>query len=431
GSFTPATVAHELNHAMQAAMDCSEVITYWENTAVYMEVATFPHLAMQALWSFYSFQALPWRSLDYFEYGQGYQYGGSLWNFFLVDGYDAPDTGPVMLRQIWEASMQEGESNSVTYFDGIAQVLSERTAEASPLEAAFVDFCEARYFVGERDDGAHIDGARDWWFGELIITDRHTVFDLPIERGAPVDARRPAPFGSNHIQLDLPQGYSAPIRIRFRGELMNRWAARVLLLSSGPVEAVDLEVDSETGMGEAVVPTEGRTALLLVVANLGPAGFQPGVGRRDGGVYTYDLLPELPPPVIVGADPPTLDAGQQGVLLRLLGEGFVLGQDFRVAFEDPTIQVDSVIAVSSDEVVLRLTIPAMTNLGPKSVLVTNHGGQSARGVDVVTILAPPTRETEGCACQAPEGQDPAGATPVVLACFLAFALGRRLRGRRR
>lgn len=422
GSYAPATVAHELNHAMQAATDCDEVIAYWENTAVYMEAATFPHLAQQSLYNMYAFQAVPWRSLDHFEYGQGYQYGGALWNYFLVDAFDSPATGPMMLRDIWEASMQEDLYNSVTYFDGIDDVLAQRVSDASPLESAFMDFCEARYFVGSRDDGAHIEGASRWWFAELVITERHTVFEMPLEDVSPPSTSQPAPFGSNHIRMDLPSGYKVPIAFRFQGLGDNRWAARVVAIGGSATTHVDLDIDPSTSWGEVVVPTEGLKELLLVVANLGPEGYSPGKSRRDGGDYLYSILPQIPAPIILAADPSTIEAGQQHVPLILIGQDIVWGRGFQVRFEDPSIQLVSVSGVTDTEILLRVTVPKSTAPGPKTVEVTNHGGATGVGVGVLTVTErkatpPPT----GCGCQA-RGARTGSAQGATLGAILLFTL---------
>ena len=89
--------------------------------------------------------------------------------------------------------------------------------------------------------------------------------------------------------------------------------------------------------------------------------------------------------------------GQDGSYLaeHLLDQGYeVHGLVRRVAFEDPNLQVMSVVSVTSEEVVIRLTVPALTDLGKKTVLVTNHGGATGRGVDVLTIVAPTSDRVE-------------------------------------
>jgi hypothetical protein len=429
GSFAPATVAHELNHAMQAAMDCSEVMAYWENTAVYIEALTFPGLADRAVWAMSVFQSTPWRGLDHFEYGEGYQYGGALWNFYLADAFATPEPGPVLVRRIWEASMQDDSSNSVSYLDGTAQVLAEVDAAAS-VDEAFVDFCEARYFVGGADDGAHIDGASRWGHAPLSLTDRHYGSELPLgAAGTPPSDRRPDPLGSNHIVVDLPAEYQYPVQFTFDGSDMTRWAARVVRLGSDPPgPGEDLPLSAPGWSGSVTVDPQGSPSLMLVVANLGPEGFRPGAAGIDPAEYRYDITPQIPAPTLHAVHPEVLEAGQQDVLLVVEGEDFVLGRDFAVRFEGSSIEVLTVTTVRPDEVVLRVTVPRLTEAGLHDITVTNHGGASATGVGLLEIQpAPPAgNEAEGCRCGAANAAAlPLGAVLPLLLWGLWYRRGRR------
>lgn len=426
GGYAQSTMAHELNHAMQAAMDCAELSAYWENTSVYIQVQTLPRFADMALWSLSSFQAEPWRPLDDFDYGAGYQYGGSLWNFFLADTYADPgDAGPILIRRIWEASMQDDFQNSVPYFDGIDAVITEETGDASAFDHALADFCEARYFVGGNDDGQHIQGAADWTHATVRVAARHTTAILPFEPAArPESDRRPEGTGCNHVLFDLPPTYPYPLRVTFDGDDDTRWAVRVLRITSDQqVSSTPLALEAPDWAGEVTLDTTGYRRLLLVVTNLGPAEDRTGPSHRVAHSYRYNAWPEVPPPTLTSVEPPQIEAGQQHLTVHLLGSGFVNGPGFEVAFEDPDIQIESVDGVTQEVITLTVTVPHATALGPKTIVVTNLGGEAARATDLVEVVAPPEphRSPRGCHCGAADPQNQ-GPLPSALGWLMGLLL---------
>ncbi|MFH2007101.1 MAG: DUF6055 domain-containing protein [bacterium] len=415
------TVAHEFNHALQAAMDCAEVTTYWENTATYIQAATFPELRYDSYWTMYSFQAVPWWSLDRFDPGQGYQYGGALLNYFLADAY-APGEGPVLIRDIWAASMQPAPTdngmfvNSLTYFDGIETALADRGFNDT-MEEVYLDFSESRYFVGSNADDDHIDIADEFgWFSTLQITADHYQGQLPLEGQAPPPERRPAPYGANHIKLALGADYPYTVQVRFDGADDTRWAVRVVRMGGGlPSLAEDLAVDPASGEGELEVGAGEYPTLMLVVANLGTEDYKPGISPGGGADYTYGFVPIIPPPVLEALAPAEVAAGQQNVLMRLTGSGFVSGSGFALRFDDPLLEVSSIRYVEETEVVFDLTVPAITEPGLKSITVTNHGGVEATGVDLLTVVETESDEPKsGCGCRSGGADSPVGVLPLVL-----------------
>ena len=151
----PSVMAHEINHSMQAAMDCLEITAFWENTATYMMAEVFPNAWYYAIYTVPDFQSQPWRSLHAMSQGgDAYEYGGALLLWYLTDRF-APTDGAIFAREVWETAIQNGHSNEPDYFDAIGTVIAEREAGAT-FDGMFMDFSEARYFVASNDDGNQI-----------------------------------------------------------------------------------------------------------------------------------------------------------------------------------------------------------------------------------------------------------------------------------
>ncbi|MEN8163954.1 MAG: DUF6055 domain-containing protein, partial [Acidobacteriota bacterium] len=114
------TVAHELNHATQAAMDCLEPVGIWENTATYIMGQVFPDASYFTIGTMPYYQSQPWRALDYMNQGASdyYEYGGGLFIWYLADTF-APAEGPAFAAEIWQNSVQDHWENEPDYYDGI------------------------------------------------------------------------------------------------------------------------------------------------------------------------------------------------------------------------------------------------------------------------------------------------------------------------
>jgi len=422
------TVAHEINHSMQASMDCAEVTTFWENTAVYIEGQTLPDWLGQTYWLIPSFQSRPWRALDYFQQGSGYQYGGVLWIYYLVDAV-APDDGPVFVREIWEACMQDGwYSNEPDYYDATVEVTGNRGFETS-MEELYVDFAEARYFVSSNDDGQHISGGYNFWNAEPALAAQHTAAELPVVDGEVFGEYRPAPFGTNFIRVELTPGYSRRIEVAFDGQDNTRWAARVLLLGEGvSTLSTPLPLTEPTWDASLVVQPDGHDQLLLVIANLGDQDYDPDEKAWPLANYVYSIVPVIDAPVVTALYPAAVTRGHQGLHMRLTGENFVYGPAFEIQFHDPLIEVMSIDSLSDTEVLFSITVPASASLGVNDVVVVNAGGEQDTGTGLLTVVdelhtPDPGPKPKGCSA----GGSTNGAGLLLLLCLLVGRLRRRQR----
>lgn len=419
------TVAHEINHSMQATLDCIEVTTWWENTAVFIESLTDPSYEGEMAAFVPYFQAQPWRALDYFVDGGGYQYGGVLWLYYLADRI-APEDGGVFTREIWEACMQPGAtSNEPDYFDAIEAVAAARGSAVTDLETLYADFAEARYFVGANDDGLHMTGAADFGNAEPVISRRHSLAELPVVEGQPPAAERPAPYGTSYVEVDLGGAAQRPLTLSLEGDGASRWAARAILIGGEqPTASHPLVMTEDLQRGSVLVDPAGFDTLLLVVVNLGAATHDPDDELWAGANYYYGIEPVRDPPVVHAVYPAAVLRGQQNLHMRVVGEGFVYGDRFALQFSDPSLTLVSVDTLSDTSVSFTLTVPAMAALGPVEVTLVNADGQTASAPGGLVVLEAfdsldPPPKPKGCQT----GSDAGLAFPLL--ALLALGLRRR------
>jgi hypothetical protein len=383
-------VAHEMSHATQAAMDCEEITAFWENTSTYIMSQVYPDSWDYTLTMMKYFQAKPWHSIDHMEryYGSDLsEYGGALLLIYLTDAYAAPGEGGAMVADIWTASMQdEGDFNEPDYFDGIASVVAARGG-ASSFAETFMDFSEARYFVGDNDDGAHITDAGSFYGAEPALAGRFFTPSLPIAYGQPDLDKRPQPYGVSYILGDFDDGYPYGLQLRFDGDDLSRWAVRVLRFGNGhPIERHDLTLDPDTATGQLDLDATGHRYLLMLAASLGSEGFDPDQSSRSGYLFTYDVDPVLPPLAVHSVVPDKVERGRQMVDMVLRGDGFVDGAQFTVGFDDLALRVTSIKSVAATQVELVVRIHGETELGLHSVTVKNRDGIRATGVDLLEVM---------------------------------------------
>jgi MYXO-CTERM domain-containing protein len=382
-------MAHEINHAMQIAMDCEEVPTFMENTATYIMGQVYDaHYEIAYMIPY--FQRQPWTALDYMNQDESdlYEYGGVLFSLFLTSAY-APQEGPVLMREFWEATMQTSGINEPDYFDAIPEVVARRGGPAD-LESIFADFTEARYFLGENDDGAHIPNARSYWDGEPAVSARHAAGSLPVTNGQPPRAKRPATYGANFVVLNLGTSFTQDLRVNFAAADTARWNVRAVLTGgSAPTQSVPVPLDPVDLTGSVVVqPQEGHRDLVIVVANLAKANYDPDRGSWPVSDYFYSLE-SLPRSTVTRVTPQVLVRGTEGVNLQVEGTGFVAGDGFGVSFDDVALSVASVNDVQETSIGLTLAVPWAVTVGPKSITVHNANGSRTSGTNVLTVVDPP------------------------------------------
>ena len=351
-----------------------------------------------------------------------------LWLHYLADKLAVPDAG-IFAREIWEACMQDsGFVNEPDYFDAVEVVAAAYGADASDMPSLYADFAEARYFVGSQDDGQHMATA-NLFDAEPVVSLRHSVEDLPVVDREPPSNQRPAAFGTNYVRVSVTPNWAWPVRVRFDGDHTSRWEVRVLLVGTGQVTVSEImTLDPSTGAGTITVHPAGYDELLLVVANLGDESYDPDTASHPLASYYYNLEPVLNPAVVTDVVPAAVRRGQQNLHLRLRGENFIYGDGFSIQFNDPALQVMSIDAFSSTEVMFTLTVPAGASLGPYDVYFTNGDGEEITGEGLVTVVdeldtLDPGPKPRGCQTAPTPGP---GSLLLVLLLF-GFVVSRRRR----
>ena len=178
------TVAHEFNHACQAAHDINEATWYKECTStwiedhVYDDINDYRNYLPQFLSSLY-------RSISYHN-GSVRWYGSCVWNFFLAENFG---TG-IIVDNWWQLE------NSPA-LPGMDIVLG---TYGSSMEEAYFEFAIWCWFTGSRDDGNHFEEGAYWYTASVMRG--HNSY--PIAIGGPVPSWEPDSYGCNYITFNYP-----------------------------------------------------------------------------------------------------------------------------------------------------------------------------------------------------------------------------------
>jgi uncharacterized protein (TIGR03382 family) len=430
----PGIVAHEVAHATQAAMDCQELIAFWENSATYIMSQVFPEAWSYTTGMMPYFQAIPWKPLHHFNHlgSDLSEYGGGLWVLWLAEQFAAPGEGPQLLAEIWRATMETGEDNEPDCYDAIAAVLAGRGV-TDPIEKVVADFQEARFFIGARDDGAHLSFAGELAGAEVALAARHFGAELPLlDQHLPV-SRWPESYGVAHVLLELPERFGMDVVIGFDGADHVRWDVRALrLLPGGPAEVHPLALDELTRTGSVTLSPAGAEGLLLLAVNLGREGFDPDLSlqnTRASFAYAFEVL--VPEATVDRLEPAEVRVGRQGVDLRLVGSGFVDGSRFGIDLGDPAVRVTAIRSVSATEVRFEVGVSPEAAPGPRTLTLTNRDGRTVAGPGMLTVVTgdadagPTGPRLEGGGCATASG--PGG--EILLGLMVAVWFWRRRRVR--
>jgi hypothetical protein len=247
GAILAATVAHELNHACQAADDWYDAPAIYEMTAVLMEEAVCDDDNGYRTAVAPDFQARPDWSIDRDDdYDTWFMYGGALYLMYLRDRHFAGSYA--FAGQMWQL-MRDG-----TYVDALDALLA-------PKGTRFVDtvaeFQRWRWYTGTRDDGRHLREAA-------------MLPMVPVSRALSLS---PAPMllGSAYVEIEG----SAPLMVGFTpgsSSAARRWVVQAvpgLDGSDGEVLALPARV--------ALAPDGKRTLILTPV----PTGAYDPDARTD------------------------------------------------------------------------------------------------------------------------------------------------------
>jgi hypothetical protein len=151
------TVAHELNHASQYAIDATEDDAFYEHTAVLVEQRVIGYVPGYGV-GIGDYQDHPGRAIDYIGVDY-YEYGAALWLMFLTE--HVGNDSDAIVRQVWEDSAQSSVDwdNEPDFIDVLPGVLDDHGYD---LHGFFAELATWRYFTGDRDDGMHFADGAQW-----------------------------------------------------------------------------------------------------------------------------------------------------------------------------------------------------------------------------------------------------------------------------
>ena len=288
------TSSHEFNHACQMAMAYEENITFFENTAVWVEPHVYFEYANDA-WSYgWYCQRVPWRAICSFDFEGLSHYGGFIWPEYLEERFNGWE--PDLVRQVWELSLDEpGGGNQTDYFDAMVMI-AEQEEPGGPqgdgwhLFDLLTEFAEWRFFCRNEADSTHYTYAENFHRVTIDAEHRHTTLPAlcPAELPKP-----PEFFGMNYVRFDEAITDQQTLKIFFEGErdwisTPLNWRLMIIkyyeLGGAFDIEIHDVPTDTGNLMFE-VTEANQCERLVMVVINLGSGGTNPGMDMPEAQYY--------------------------------------------------------------------------------------------------------------------------------------------------
>jgi hypothetical protein len=226
GPILDTTVAHELNHAMQAADDWSDAAIVYEMTAVFIEDLVYGD-DNEYVGQIIDFQAHPDWSLDHDDgYQTWYMYGSALYLRFLRDRYWAGDGA--FIGAMWYALRSPADERP-NFEDALDAML--RAKAGVGFVDSVVEFERWRVYTGTRDDGAHFrEGA--------TFAEPARLATIATTGGSAALASME--LGAQYVELSRPAGGPSSITVSLTGASTEvAWSVQAvpgptLDLSKGP-----------------------------------------------------------------------------------------------------------------------------------------------------------------------------------------------------
>ncbi len=382
------TVAHEFNHVLQGAHDCTEWTAFWENSATYMQDVTYDSLD-DYIWFLPDFQLNPHLPFEYHSYGSSaYQYGGMIVAMILDEAYG--DGDGKTLRRVWETSEQNSyNSYEPDYLDAIDALVREQGGDG--LDEFQRTLTVWRYLTGSRDDGSHLEEAGTW---DTYCDDSceppddrvHPFSTLPVNG----TVREPLyVHGSSYIRVPMEQRRTGMLRVDFGGDPTTRWAATVLCRGDGPVSETSLAVNAG-GSASGQVQVMNSDSCTLAVTHLYLTTYDPDedFDRATNRTYTYNYAfsftaGALPAPEITAIQPSELTCA--GGTLVISGKNFFSGAVVQIGTDLAPVSQLTATSIS-------VQVPSRAASGVVPVTVVNPDNQRVTWSNAVVFTG------AGCYC---------------------------------
>jgi hypothetical protein len=258
GERLDATVAHELNHALQAADDWNETPIFFEMTAQFVEDQVYD---ADDGWMGYlaDYQANPDRAFDFDDdYETFYFYGSALYLFYLRDTVFGGD--PSFVAGLWRSCRNAPGVHDPDFVDALDELLR---AHGTTFLDSVIGFTRWRWYAADRDDGRHFAGGASF----------PPEARVAIAKNLPARARtvriEPGPMllGAVFVELTREAGDPEALDVSITGDPRVRWSVQA-------VPGIDAGTDGDTldvSSGPATLRFGGLASRTLIVLAL-PAG---------------------------------------------------------------------------------------------------------------------------------------------------------------
>src|SRR5262249_21790228 len=216
GDLLASTVAHEFNHACQAADDWSDCAIVYEMTADFMQKIVVPDDANYREY-FSDFQNRPDWSLDRDDgYETWYSYGAALYLFYLRDRYFGGD--PRFVSEMWRRMRNPpGPDDDPTLNHPSFEDALDGLLPGLGFIDSMAGFARWRWYTGARDDGRHFADP-----SEALVATAH----VPARPGRVALDPAPMVLGSSYVELSGAPG--ATLTVALSSAAPVRWVVQAV-----------------------------------------------------------------------------------------------------------------------------------------------------------------------------------------------------------
>ena len=250
------TVAHEFNHACQFSYSGQEASFWYENCATWMEDMVYDKVNDYYYYITTSWQnPIYWPDLSITTSNGEYEYGASVWAFYLTERYNDND----MPRRIWARNAIISGNRTLSDIDYILS-----NYYGSSFNEALKEYSVWRYFAGSNDDGQHFSEGSHWVDPYVEPTHVHSSYPAQGMQGT----KPPDYYGTNFIQFNSPGGQE-DVEITFDGQDGKNWAAMVAYYPGTDFTPIGLDA---YGVGTIPVNWGSHSRIVLIPVVLSSSG---------------------------------------------------------------------------------------------------------------------------------------------------------------
>jgi hypothetical protein len=219
GEFLDATVAHELNHAMQAAYDWWETPIVFEMTSQFVEGLLPETNSYRKLLSDY--QQNPDWAFDFNDdYQTWYMYGSAIYLAYLRDAVFDGDAR--FVAEMWKRSRNRPGKNEPDFEDALDSLLRQHARMS--FHDSLIQFSRWRYYTSTRDDGRHFREGSTYPENSLVKIERRLRMTPQTVTMSP----GPMKLGTQYVQLVRNPGDPSWVMLDFEGDPNVRWSVQVV-----------------------------------------------------------------------------------------------------------------------------------------------------------------------------------------------------------